>query len=878
MGRRLLVLGLLLGPASSVRGAEPPVSGVRVEAEGRTAERLRRYADEIRVGSPLDPEVVRHLVELIHATGEYEDVAVETQPTAEGLEVVLRPRLAPRLREVLVEGDRVLSPSDVRHLARLRLGEPLWAGRLERAARDVALGLVEKGYLEARVEPRPPAGGGPTDAVFTVHAGPRARVARMETPGLPPDLEAQVRRHARPRPGEPFERARARRAADAMRKILAGRGYWEAAVEAGEAYDPRNARVDLSFRVTPGAVVELGFTGDEVPRSLRSAVRTALMEGQARNDALEVAAERMVEALRREGHRQADVRFTREPEGPRLRIVYDVRSGPQARVATVQLTGDADSPVLPLRTRPGLPLRDADLEADAQALQQALQDAGHASARVSWEVPEGGGLLPVVFRLRAGPRTRVTGVRVESPEPLPADSAPQELRTRVGAPYRLRDLARDRQTVATAYRNVGYLQAEVVPEAAFNEAGDEVQVTFRVHAGPPTRLEHVVIAGLTHTREDVVRRELLLEEGQPLGLQRILESQRRLSTLGVFQRVSVTEVDPESPLVRSVVVQAEEAPLISVVGGLGYAERDGPRGSVEVSRRNLFGMDRRLSLFTRVSFRTLRLLASYREPYLLGRRQELFVTTFREDEDRDAFDFTRQGVTIQTSRALTPRLNLILRDTYQATRTFGLQEDCLRVDRAFCPGTVSGPSASVVHDTRDDPLDPRRGHLVLTDAQLSLGALGGDDLVKAYVQAATYLLINTRVLVALSGRVGLARTFLQDEPDLPAPDRFFAGGDYSLRGFGVDDVRPDGGNALLLGGAELRLKAAGDLWAAAFTDVGNVYRLASEVTLSDLRYTAGLGLRYRSAVGPLRVDWGYKLNRRAGESAYHVHVTVGHAF
>ena len=94
----------------------------------------------------------------------------------------------------------------------------------------------------------------------------------------------------------------------------------------------------------------------------------------------------------------------------------------------------------------------------------------------------------------------------------------------------------------------------------------------------------------------------------------------------------------------------------------------------------------------------------------------------------------------------------------------------------------------------------------------------------------------------------------------------------------MDDVRPEGGNALLLGGAELRRHLAGAFSAAAFTESGNVYPLASDLSPDDLRYTAGLGLRYKSALGPLRVDWGYKLDRRPGESAYHLHFTIGHAF
>jgi outer membrane protein insertion porin family len=99
-----------------------------------------------------------------------------------------------------------------------------------------------------------------------------------------------------------------------------------------------------------------------------------------------------------------------------------------------------------------------------------------------------------------------------------------------------------------------------------------------------------------------------------------------------------------------------------------------------------------------------------------------------------------------------------------------------------------------------------------------------------------------------------------------------------MRGFGVDEVRPDGGNALIVGGVELRQHLIGSFWGAAFAETGNVYPLVSDLTLGDLRYTAGLGLRYKSALGPLRFDWGYKLDRRPGEKPYHLHFTIGHAF
>jgi outer membrane protein insertion porin family len=211
------------------------------------------------------------------------------------------------------------------------------------------------------------------------------------------------------------------------------------------------------------------------------------------------------------------------------------------------------------------------------------------------------------------------------------------------------------------------------------------------------------------------------------------------------------------------------------------------------------------------------------------------------------------------------------------------------VGREFTNSTVSGPSASVVHDTRDDPLDPRRGGFASADVQLSHVVLGGDSFVKGFLQASRYRRLNARTVLALSGRLGLARTFGEAPLLLPRPDRFYAGGDYGVRGFSLDAVGPvapgptgrpvpTGGNALLLGGAELRVDAGRFFSVAAFTDAGNVYPVVSDFDAGDMRYTAGLGLRYRSALGPLRMDWGYKLNRRPGESGYRFHFTLGHAF
>ena len=863
-------LGLALLGFAAPEVTAPVVS---VTVEGAAGDVSRYLA--IPTGRPLDPAQVRRTVELLHATGAYEDVVVEEKDAPGGAAVTIRLRPAPLMTAAVVEGDAVVAADDVRQVTRLRRGEPLWPERLETAARDVAVDLGRRGYLEARVTAaaRPSPGG--ALAAFTVAAGPRVLVESVSVESTEAALAAVLQPHVEPDAGEPFDRERAQKAAEAMRQALRARGRWRAAVQLDESYDPSAARIRLVFRADPGLPMDALFRGGDVRSSVLGRVRALLREGGAGNDALEEGRDILEAELRRAGHRKAAVTLSEEAHPARVDVVYAIEPGPRSTAARVTVAGavTAVPPGVVLRTQAGSPVSDADLSEDERALARALEDAGHADARVQAET-DGEAETAVVFQVTAGPPVRVASVAVIAPEP-PLAAVPTLL-VQPGAPYRLRDVAADRATLVAAYRNEGYLSAEVTPEVEV--AAATAAVRFVATPGPRTVVDRVVVAGLDRTREDVVRRELQVREGEPLGMDDLVETQRRLSALGLFEAVTIVEIAAEAPGRRTLVIRVDEAPRTSVSYGIGFGERDLVRGSVEVSRRNLFGMDRRLSGFVRMSFRGSRFLASFREPWLLGRRQELFVTAFRDEEDRDAFDYARYGLSVQTAWSLAARWNLVLRQTYQEIRTYNVVEDCLALDRQFCPATLSGPSASLVSDTRDDALDPHRGYFLLTDAQLSHRALGGDTLLKAFVQASGYRPLAPRVILAVSGRVGMGRTFGEEELLLPIPERFFAGGDYSLRGFGVDDVRTEGGNGVLLGTAELRVDTGGGFSTAAFADAGNVYRLASEMALSDLRYTAGVGLRYKSALGPLRLDWGFKLDRRPGESASHVHVTIGHAF
>jgi outer membrane protein assembly factor BamA len=261
---------------------------------------------------------------------------------------------------------------------------------------------------------------------------------------------------------------------------------------------------------------------------------------------------------------------------------------------------------------------------------------------------------------------------------------------------------------------------------------------------------------------------------------------------------------------------------------------------------------------------------------------------------------------------LTPAIRAGLRYSFGTTRTFDealTEEEKATIDRAFPQVRLSAFTGTLTRDTRDDALNPTRGLFISAEGSVAARALGGEvGFMKSYLQAQGFRTLPFGRRVVLAGRIafGLADGFqrevtvedsagnseVQTIEDLPASERFYAGGDTTIRGFELDRVGmpntitelgfPRGGNGLVLLNGELRIPVWRDWGVAVFTDVGNVYERVTQIDLGEVRGAAGFGLRYNSPVGPLRLDLGFKLDRRtiAGELERRSewHFSFGHAF
>jgi outer membrane protein assembly factor BamA len=304
-------------------------------------------------------------------------------------------------------------------------------------------------------------------------------------------------------------------------------------------------------------------------------------------------------------------------------------------------------------------------------------------------------------------------------------------------------------------------------------------------------------------------------------------------------------------------------------------------------------------------------IATYREPRALQWNADFVLSGAVEQGIRSSFNFTRKGVTAEIIRRLTPTIRTSVRYSFGTTRTFDerlSEEEQSRIDRLFPRVRLSAVSGAILRDTRDDVVDPSRGTFLSGEASMASRATGGQvGFLKTYLQGYWFRRLPgaRRIVFATRASAGLADGFpretqptdadgrpIEGPPeiveDLPASERFFAGGDTTIRGFALDTVGtpktisprgfPRGGNGVLIMNGELRVPIWKDMGAALFVDGGNVFERVTDFDFSDLRGSLGFGVRYRSPIGPIRVDLGFKMDRRESEGRRALHFSIGQAF
>ena len=961
------------------------ITEVRVEISGVPAnDAALLELIETRVGEPLGMRSVRGTIDHLVGLGRFEDVRVMAASADQG--VTLRWQLTPvkRITKVTVEGNAVLSASAIRGEINDRFGALPSASRVNDMMTRLESYYADRGFPHATVHPRiqdddpsPEL----SELVLTIDAGARTSIGSAQVTGSPLEAPGEVLRLTGLTIGRPFDQIAIDERIASYEESLRQRGYYQARVRESHALAGDGRSMSVTVDVDRGPHVSLVFAGDPMPDGNREGLVPIRAERAVDQDLLEDASLAIENALREEGYRNARAPYTREEQGGELVITFTVSRGPLHRIESVETVGNAHIPpadLAPLlQIENGDPFVEARAGLVAAAIAELYRVRGFTQAAVKPNVqvlPESqaatGAYRPVAirFEIEEGTQTIVNAVDFAGNMAIPTATLAAEMGLQGGKPFYRPQLSVDRDSIERAYRNQGFQNVSVISQLDYANDQQLVKLTWTVREGDQITIDHVLINGNARISTELIRHELTIHPGDPLSEDAMLESQRRLAALGLFRRVRIGELPRTGSLTRDVLVDVQETETTTIdygggieMSGIGGRADDGagavdkidvgPRGFFSISRRNLWGKNRSVTLFGRVTvrqrernteetdqpvdrsygFNDYRGLFTFREPRAFGTSGDAQFTTFVEQSLRTSFNFKRKGVTADYARRF-GALTVTGRYAFDYTKLFDdkiAAEAQLDIDRLFPQVKLSKFSMGLSRDSRDDVLDPQTGAVLGLDTAVAAKAYGSEvGFAKSLVQGFIYRRLPGRGFVLAAGaRLGVAVGFAQSvtppleiasdtrvtangdtlaravdratDPfpsvirELPASERFFAGGDTTVRGFALDRLGttetldsngfPTGGNGMVIFNVETRAPYWKNLQFVWFLDAGNVFERATNIRLTELRASSGVGFRYRSPIGPIRVDWGWKLSTRllltgGRERSNVLHISLGQAF
>ena len=1021
VGSRMCVAGAQNPPPNSPTQAIPdsptPVSGVpapsagnepatlhwegmpvrAISFEGISRGRLSPVPEKLaqQPGNRLKADDIRESLRQLYATGLLESVGVEGVPDQDGVDLIFRGVPRNFIGTVWVDGAKgATMNAQLERASQLVAGTRFNDAKLAIAIKQMRSTLAENGFNEPQItyELTPHPNEQLMDIAFKVVSGPQARIGQVEVIGDSGLSVQSFRNYAHLKNSAHVDRDTANRALTGVLKHYRGEERMEAEIKLASAkYDAQTKTVNYSFSANQGPLVRVLLEGANISAERTKRIIPIFEEGSVDEDLLNEGNRRLRDYYQQLGYFDVKVNHTqRSASDKEVVIAYDVQLGQRHRVNSVKVEGnkyfDSDTLQALLNVhaadtidRHGI-YSQALVSADIGALEGVYRNNGFADVKVTPEASapdstivaaEGQqaiaknrtAQLNVIYRVNEGQQTRVSAVKVEGNEHVEAAKLTVLMNTAPGQLLSPQNLAGDRDALVSEYLNRGFEQVAVemtqLPETA---DANKVDVVFHISEGPQVFVRNVLLTGLHYTRPATVERAITLHSGDALNQTALLDTQRNLYDLSLFNEVNAAIENPNGDDTRkTVLLQAIEARRWALTYGIGFEAQTGtpqnncagantrgvacnpngtpgvsPRVIAAVTRNNLFGREQSASLQGTYGLLEQRIDLLFQIPHLQGHRNFSItfnggyanskdVTTYVASRLQGGFRFTQS---FQTPGAKLSKANTFIYE-YDFRRV-KVAFDSLQVFPAEIPELsaavrVAGPGFTWIRDTRDSTLDAHRGTYTSFQDFLSKKPIGAEvEFNRLDVSNSSYWGFDkNRFVLARNTRYGQVRAFGVGASRLiPLPERLYAGGPTSLRGFSFNAAGPRdpetgfpiGGAGALINSTELRLPPPTLPWLGnsvsfvLFHDMGNVFTNAGDAwaaithlhqpdrdtckVLSTADFSTnpptapspppgspvtstgrqgncrfdyfthapGLGVRYHTPIGPIRLDFSYNLN------------------
>jgi len=935
----------------------------------------------LQPGAALDRSTVEASIQQLFATGRFRTISVDvdTHPDR-SLDVVFVVDEKLFLGSIVVYGaPQPPTANQLVNASKLQLGqefdEDAVASGMERMKRL----LAEAGYfaptirMNSELDPQHQRIG----VDFIIDRGPHARLGEVIVKGDPGYPPGKIRGITKLHPGQPITAGRLSRAFTRLRKKYQQTNHLEAQIAVVDRnYHPDTNKLDYVFDINRGPIVDVRVEGARMRKGLIKKYIPIFEEGAVDEDLLAEGRRNLRDYFQTKGYFDATVTSKLTQKDGRQLVIFDVNRGELHTFSDLSIQGNKYFPSATIRER--MVIQPADILQRHGVFSSALltRDLGvitglyqtngfqqvSVTAKTTDDCKGKTGRLCVQIDIDEGPQTLVSAVQMVGNLHFSNDLLQDQLSTIPGQPFSSYQLANDRDTIVSYYYDRGFpdVQVETTNQPSPGEPNRQ-DVTFRVSEGRQVFVDKILISGLRFTKPFVVTREFEIKEGDPLSQSRVLNTQRRLYDLSIFNQVDMATGNPDGNVSKkNLTVQIEEAKRYTFDYGLGFQVQTGnvnsdcqkiqlnptstqvcnpgggtgfsPLVTFGVTRANFRGRNDTIVFRTNLGRLQQRASLTYEQPHWMNRDDLTLSFTALYDSTQNVLTFSSQQLagSVQVLQQWRKGETFLYKYSYRRVK---VDQNTLQISPELIPllarpVRVGMPSFSYVRDHRDDPLDSHKGTYNALDFGVASGIFGSQaNYTRLFLQNSSYHsfaenknISGRRWVFARSTRIGVENPFgnvqvastpvagassvLTSVPGVvPLPERFFTGGSNSHRGFGLNQAGPRdaetgfplGGNGLFLNNLEIRtppiaLPYIGEnLSAVLFHDAGNVFASAgdifpslshwsqphpetcvpheTQVTAStptcDFNYISqavGLGVRYRTPIGPVRVDVGYNLN------------------
>jgi outer membrane protein assembly complex protein YaeT len=726
--------------------------------------------------------------------------------------------------------------------------------------------------------------------------------------------EAAVRKEFGVKAEDKYDFFEIRNGIQRVEKSLVEQGYLQSRVKLDRGVEADEAH--LTLRVTLGPRVDLTFVGATPPKKVQDEVRTQWHRGVFDKQRADDGVDALREWLMADNHLQPKIDYQlQDVANGERRVVFNLQPGPQSQKVVLAFEGASGIHPDQLDKIVNQQKLERQLFTDpavvTELLERYYRDQGFLTAEIDEPRYEYQDVTArVVLTVREGPKYTVRQLAVLGNTIYPTDLVVSQLPLVAGQPYLPAAAENALDKIRDLYWAKGYNDVRSDYALVQDRSTGQVDVSFTINEGRQSVIAGITIGGNDKVSNHLVQEQIQLVDAQPLDLSALAKSRRNLYDTGAFSVVDITRRDvPESgstdgsqgtPQEKPVAidVQLREVQPIQIRYGASYDTERGVGGIFDISNHNSLGGAREIGLRSRYDRQLHEGRIYFNQPALTYLPRTTASIYLREElnpptELTDPFDMSRKGVSIQQEMKLEDRYVLTYGYRLERVHTLTPTIDGGILDEAL---TLSPLTSTVMRETRDDILDSSRGTFLSQSFSYSPGWLGSDQPFVKYLgqyfhyfplrsperKPFTNEMIRPRLVYATGIRLGLAQGI---GGLVPRSERFYAGGSSTLRGFAQNAVGsigpnriPVGGEAMLILNNELRMPLVKIIDGVVFLDIGNVYDRISNISLTDLRKSTGVGLRVRTPWVLLRGDYGIVIAPRPGEPRSRFYFSIGQAF